>query len=174
MNAAVLLPPLPAAALPARVHDHTGRSYTVRALRPGDRAALEAFYAEFRPVRAAQGLPPEGEVRVRRWLDRILAAGEHLAVEDEGGLLGHAMLIPAEDPGAREYAIFLHQAVRGRGLGTAINRTAVELARAAGVRRMWLSVEPRNRAAVRSYEKAGWRFIPATLYAAELEMELTL
>jgi hypothetical protein len=35
-------------------------------------------------------------------------------------------------------------------------------------------VEPYNRPAVRSYEKAGFRFVPATIYSPEVEMELPL
>jgi hypothetical protein len=35
-------------------------------------------------------------------------------------------------------------------------------------------VEPRNRPAVRSYEKAGFRFRPETVFTPELEMELVL
>ena len=73
-----------------------------------------------------------------------------------------------------EYAIFLHQDVRGLGLGTRLNRLAVDVARGLGARRLWLSAEPANRAAVRSYEKAGWRYIPASLYSTELEMERIL
>jgi hypothetical protein len=35
-------------------------------------------------------------------------------------------------------------------------------------------VEPFNRAAVRSYEKAGFRRLPGTLWAPEIEMEASL
>jgi RimJ/RimL family protein N-acetyltransferase len=173
MIAAVLAPD-PSQALPATVMDKEERAFTVRSVGPGDRAAMEAFYDTFEPSRAAQGLPPQGAVRVARWLDRILPAGLHLAVERDGVLVGHAMLIPTEDPRVREYAIFLHQEYRGQGLGTEINRLAVALGRTQGATRLWLSVEPDNRAAIRSYEKAGWRYVPATLYSPELEMELVL
>jgi RimJ/RimL family protein N-acetyltransferase len=171
---AVVLPPEAVPALPVQLTDKEGRAFTVRPLRPEDRAALEAFYAGFEPARAAQGLPPQGEARIRRWLDRILATGLHVGVEHGPLLLGHAMLIATDDPQVSEYAIFLHQSVRGHGLGTEINRLVVALARGLGVHRLWLSVEPENRAAVRSYEKAGWRYLPATLYSPELEMELVL
>lgn len=174
MIVAVAPPTEPASLLPASLVDNQGRAFTARVVRPEDRPALEEFYATFEPVRAAQGLPPEGEARVARWLDRILPGGLHLAVEREGELVGHAMLISTDSERAVEYAIFLHQEVRGNGLGTEINRLAVDLARAQGTRRLWLSVEPDNRAAIRSYEKAGWRYIPATLYSSELEMELVL
>jgi RimJ/RimL family protein N-acetyltransferase len=148
--------------------------FTVRPLLSEDREALEQFYAEFEPKRAAQGLPPEGDARVHRWLETVLPAGVHLAVEHEGRLVGHAMLMPTERPQVSEYAIFLHQDVRGRGLGTEINRRSAEIARTMEVTRLWLSVEPHNRPAVRSYEKAGFRFRPGTIYSPEVEMEMDL
>jgi diamine N-acetyltransferase len=162
------------ALLPAHLHDKEGRPFTVRALEAGDRAALEAFYDAFDPKRAAQGLPPAGQARVARWLNQILAKGTHLAVERGGHLVGHAMLLAMDRPGVQEYAIFLAREVRGQGVGTQVNRVAVEVARATGVERLWLSVEPHNRAALRSYEKAGFTFVAATVYSPEVEMELVL
>jgi diamine N-acetyltransferase len=162
------------ALLPAHLHDKEGRPFTVRALEAGDRPALEAFYDAFDPKRAAQGLPPAGQARVARWLNQILAKGTHLAVERGGHLVGHAMLLAMDRPGMQEYAIFLAREVRGQGVGTQVNRVAVEVARASGVERLWLSVEPHNRAALRSYEKAGFTFVAATVYSPEVEMELVL
>lgn len=160
--------------LPALPHDKEGRDFSVRLLGPGDRAALDEFYDAFDPKRAAQGLPPAGRERIARWLSQILASGTHLAVERGGHLVGHAMLLPTERAGIREYAIFLAREVRGQGVGTQVGRLTVEVARALGLAGIWLSVEPQNRAAVRSYEKAGFRYVPATIYAPEVEMELTL
>jgi len=162
------------AVLPAHLHDKEGRPFTVRALQPRDRLALEAFYDAFDPKRAAQGLPPAGQARVARWLSQVLARGTHLAVERGGHLVGHAMLLPIDREGVQEYAIFLAREVRGQGVGTQVNRVMVELARAMGLSRLWLSVEPHNRAALRSYEKAGFTFVPATIYSPEVEMELVL
>jgi RimJ/RimL family protein N-acetyltransferase len=84
------------------------------------------------------------------------------------------MLMPTGKQGVREYAIFLDESVRGRGMGTQVNRLSAELARTLDLNRLWLSVEPHNRAAVRSYQKAGYRFRPATMYSPEFEMELEL
>ncbi|HEU0300489.1 MAG TPA: GNAT family N-acetyltransferase, partial [Longimicrobium sp.] len=126
------------------------------------------------PAPARGDHPPAGTARVARWLNGVLAGGEHLIVERERRLVGHAMLMPTADPGVREYAIFLDQSVRGRGMGTQVNRLAAELARALGLRRLWLSVEPQNRAALRSYLKAGFFFRPATVYSPEVEMEMDL
>jgi RimJ/RimL family protein N-acetyltransferase len=160
--------------LPAAVYDKENRVSAVRSYQPGDRELLERFYAEFTPKREAQGLPPEGAPRVARWLDSILSAGTHLLVEHEGRLVGHAMIIPTDRPGVSEYAIFLEEAVRGQGLGTEVNILTAQVARTMRIDRLWLSVEPRNRPAVRSYEKAGFRFKPETVFTPELEMELVL
>ena len=146
----------------------------VRPYRPEDRPLLDAFYDAFEPKRAAQGLPPEGPVRVARWLEGVLAGGDHLIVEMDGKLVGHAMLMPTGNPAVREYAIFLDRSVRGRGVGTQVNRLSAELGRTLRLDRLWLSVEPHNRAAVRSYQKAGYRFRPNTLYSPEFEMEMEL
>lgn len=166
--------PIRGMTLPVTLRDREGRVFSIRDYRPEDRPQLEVFYDAFEPKRAAQGLPPEGPGRIRRWLDGVLAGGTHLIVEVEGRLAGHAMLMPTGQAGVREYAIFLDQSVRGRGMGTQVNRVSVEVARTLDVDRLWLSVEPHNRPAVRSYQKAGYRFRTATLYSPELEMELEL
>ena len=154
--------------------DRTGNAFRVRELSATDRGALERFYEDFEPKRAAQGLPPEGPHRLQRWLNNILRDGIHLAVEREGELVGHALLVPTERPEVAEYAIFLDRDVRGRGVGTQVNRAAAGVARERGLRQLWLTVEPHNRAAVRSYEKAGFRFLPGTVFAPEAEMEMEL
>lgn len=145
-----------------------------RAYRPEDREPLARFYAEFEPKRAAQGLPPEGEDRIRRWLDAVLGLGIHLVALRAGALIGHAFVVPTERPGTGEYAVFISASERGRGIGTELNRAAADAAREAGLLRLWLSAEPRNRAAIRSYEKVGFRFRPETIYTSEIEMEMEL
>lgn len=163
----------PGRALPLTLTDRLGGEYVARHFEPGDRPELEKMYQDFEPKRRAQGLPPAGTDQVARWLDRILAGGIHLIVEVDGELRGHIMLIPLSD-GVMELANFLHQSVRGRGIGTALNLIIVEEARAHGVRRVWLSVEPSNRAALRSYRSAGFQLLPGSEWAQEVEMELVL
>jgi RimJ/RimL family protein N-acetyltransferase len=160
-------------ALPAALLDKEGRPFVVRRLRPDeDRVALEAMYRAFEPKRGAQGLPPV-EKGIARWLDSVLAGGEHFGVIVDGELLGHVMLLPIDETRV-ELANFLHQSIRNRGIGTWINRIALQAAQAAGRHRVWLCVEPFNRAAVRSYEKAGFRRLVGSLWAPEIEMEAEL
>jgi ribosomal protein S18 acetylase RimI-like enzyme len=108
------------------------------------------------------------------WLDQITTNGHHLvAATDDGSIIGHVMLVPIE-PGTVELASFVHQSARGQGLGTALARAAVQLARQHEYRRAWLSVEPSNRAAVRSYARAGFTRVPDSIWAPELEMAIDL
>jgi RimJ/RimL family protein N-acetyltransferase len=158
--------------LPATPVDREGRPYLVRRLGPEDRAALEAMYHAFEPKRGAQGLPPQPEA-LGPWLDRVLAAGAHLGVFVDNALLGHLMLLPISEDRV-ELANFLHQSIRNRGIGTAINRIALDVARRMGMKSVWLCVEPFNRAAVRSYERAGFRRLPGSLWQPEIEMEVDL
>lgn len=159
--------------LPALHTDKHGASFLVRAYQPADRAELERMYEDFEPKRAAQGLPAVAPEARRRWLDAVLASGAHVVVEVEGRIMGHGMLIPYEGSGA-ELANFLHQSVRDRGIGTALNQTLLDLGRRTAFERVWLSVEPSNRRAVRSYEKAGFRRRFTSGWAPELEMEVIL
>ncbi|HUF49376.1 MAG TPA: GNAT family N-acetyltransferase [Longimicrobiales bacterium] len=152
--------------------DKEGRPFTVRRLSAQDRRALEQMYSAFEPKRGAQGLPPH-EPGIRRWLDRVLEKGDHFVVDIDGALLGHVMLIPTGD-GKAELANFLHQSIRNRGIGTALNRMAVAAARDAGWSKVWLTVEPSNRAAVRSYQKAGFKRLAGSLWAPEMEMQADL
>ena len=172
MHTVASLSPQPPAP-PRRIRDKDGVSYDVRDFAPRDRAALEAFYEQFEPKRAAQGLPPKDRERIVRWLDSVLSQGTHLLTLLDGVLVGHALLVPTGQEGVSEYAVFLHRDHRGRGLGTELNRAAIEAAREAGLKGLWLSVEPHNRAALRSYEKAGFSLIPGTLFSSEAEMRIT-
>jgi ribosomal protein S18 acetylase RimI-like enzyme len=156
-----------------QVQDRQGASYIARDLEPGDREKLIAMYTDFEPKRAAQGLPPVGEAKIRIWLNRVLPKGRHVVIEANGLVRGHIMLMPHENEGL-ELANFLHQSIRGRGLGTALNGLALRLAQENGADRVWLSVELSNRAAVRSYENVGFRRVPGSLWLPEIEMVISL
>lgn len=150
--------------------DKAGGPFLIRPYRVEDRPGLSAMFDDFEPKRAAQGLPPADERARERWLDLVLDQGIHLIVEVDGVLRGHGMIIPfGEHRG--ELANFLHQSARDRGIGTALNRELLRRSADRGIRRVWLSVEPSNRAAVRSYEKVGFRRVPVTSWSPELEME---
>jgi ribosomal protein S18 acetylase RimI-like enzyme len=155
--------------------DKRGHTFSVRPYETRDLRELEEFYSTFEPKRGAQGLPPADAITTHRWLDRILNTGFHLLVDIEGRIAGHLMLIPVADrPDTLELANFLHQSVRNRGIGTIVNRLGAELALGAGASALWLSVEPSNKVAIRSYENAGFQRLAGSLWAPEIEMEMPL
>ncbi|MFE7558354.1 GNAT family N-acetyltransferase [Kitasatospora sp. NPDC057500] len=76
--------------------------------------------------------------------------------------VGVATLLP--DPAVRtaEYVVMLAPEARGRGLGTAATRLVLDYAfHITSLRMVWLKVLAPNRAAVRAYEKAGFRAVGA-------------
>lgn len=156
---------------PATHTDKLGETFVIRPFRDEDGAALMEMYDDFEPKRVAQGLPPGDVERRRRWLRDVLADGYHLVVEIDGAVVGHGMLLPFQE-GEAELANFLHQATRDRGIGTRLNQALLELGRELGMRRVWLSVEPFNRRAIRSYEKVGFQRRPMSPWAPEVEMEV--
>jgi diamine N-acetyltransferase len=158
--------------LPAERRDKDGNPFVVRLFTDDRREALDDFYRRFEPKRGAQGLPPSGDDRVARWLDMVLPDGVHLVAETADRLVGHGLLMPTGRTDVGEWAIFLEKEHRGRGIGTEMNRISVEVARLLELRKLWLSVEPHNRPAVRSYEKVGYRFLSSAIFSPEAEMEL--
>lgn len=147
-------------------------AFLVRGYRPADAGPLARFYRDFEPKRTAQGLPPADPARIDRWLAGVLDVGIHLVVVREDELIGHAFIAPTDRPGIGEYAVFLHHDHRGRGIGSEVNRVAVDAAREAGLNGLWLTVEPMNRAAIQSYRNAGFDFVFGTAYSTEPEMQL--
>ena len=158
---------------PATHTDKLGEPFVLRPYRERDRPSLKAMYDAFEPKRVAQGLPPADDTQRGRWLTSVLRAGHHLVVEKDGRVVGHGMLLPFQDRDA-ELANFLHQETRDRGIGTTHNRALLQLAGELGIRRVWLSVEPFNRRAIRSYEKVGFQRRPTSAWAPEVEMEVLL
>jgi RimJ/RimL family protein N-acetyltransferase len=151
--------------------DKLGESFVLRPYRESDLQNLEAMYDAFEPKRVAQGLPPSDRLQRTRWLTAVLGSGHHLVAEIGGRILGHGMLLPFREREA-ELANFLHQSARDRGIGTIMNAALLELGRELGLHRVWLSVEPFNRRAIRSYEKVGFQRRAMSPWAPEIEMEV--
>jgi GNAT superfamily N-acetyltransferase len=147
----------------------------IRQYRREDRPKLEAMYRGFEPKGAAEGLPPVRDEKIQRWLDYLDGQAHSLvafAGESEERISGHVILAGGED-GDLELALFVHQDFRGQGLGLALAQAAVREARRLGARRIWLTVTTENRAALRIYERCGFRALPGK-WLMELEMELLL
>ncbi|MFJ4093918.1 GNAT family N-acetyltransferase [Kitasatospora sp. NPDC089913] len=83
-------------------------------------------------------------------------------VGDAAVPVGVATLLPDAAVRTAEYVVMLAPEARGRGLGTAATRLALDYAfHITNLRMIWLKVLAPNRPAVRAYEKAGFRTVGA-------------
>ncbi|WP_017541080.1 GNAT family N-acetyltransferase [Nocardiopsis halophila] len=95
-------------------------------------------------------------------------AGEVLVAEDDGALLGTAMLqehrpsseVARSPEEAEVRALAVAPKARGRGVGGALVEALAERAAAAGAHRLVLSTQPAMAAARYIYEKQGFARIP--------------
>lgn len=91
-------------------------------------------------------------------------ANKFLLAYVKGSIVGYAMLRLADPPvdvlatkPVELARIYLDETVIGRGYGSALMRSCLELAQEAGHGTMWFGVWERNERAVRFYEK--WGFV---------------
>jgi len=158
---------------PVEFTDREDRRIEIRAYDGSDaeRDALATMYDAFDPSDRAQGIPPSQPDAVRDWLDTILGGDCHNVIAWNGEqAAGHATLVPESD--ATELAIFVHQRFQKAGIGTRLIETLLGHGEAHDVKRVWLTVERWNRAAVALYEKIGFETTNAESF--ELEMALRL
>jgi len=83
-----------------------------------------------------------------------------LVASDAAGLLGKALVFfNARTDIARLYSIAVSERARGQGLGAVLLAAVEKAARRRGSRRMRLEVSQQNPAAIRLYERHGYRRI---------------
>ncbi len=145
----------------------------ITACQPADLPDLEAMYATFEPLGAANGLPPVRADRRARWLRQLGLSADCLVARDEsGGVIGHAILARSAEDEA-ELAVFVHQDSRRRRLGSALTGAAVGLARERSYRRLWAAVSSGNEPAVRMVKRHGFHSVTEG-GGGDLEMELEI
>jgi aminoglycoside 6'-N-acetyltransferase len=133
-----------------------GERVLLRPLQVGDLPAVAAIQAE-PGVASRWGEPIEEDLRAK------VAGAEGVvpfAIELEGEIVGLIQYHEEEDPMYRHAGIdlFLSEHVQGRGLGTdAVRTMARHLIRERGHHRLVIDPAADNAAAIRAYEKAGFR-----------------
>ncbi|MFJ2027830.1 GNAT family N-acetyltransferase [Streptomyces sp. NPDC087897] len=108
-------------------------------------AAGHLFDAPPREEWAARFLAADGHVLLIAYLDDVPA----------GFVSGIEMLHPDKGTEMCLYELAVDDPYRRRGIGTALTRALVELARARGCYDVWVGVEPDNEAALTTYRSAG-------------------
>ncbi|HKK27210.1 MAG TPA: GNAT family N-acetyltransferase [Gemmatimonadota bacterium] len=138
---------------PFTLTDRTGRHVEFRPY-DGERDAVEAMYEAFDPADRAQGIPPATAEAREGWLDVLLPGPGVLAWHEER-VVGHAALVD-DMAGGHELVVFVLQGYRGTGIGTALVRSLLGLARVRGLGRIWLTVQRWNHPAIAVYHKTGF------------------
>lgn len=156
---------------PTTKTDAAGRSITIERADVGDLTGLVSMYIDFDPAQRAQGVPPSDADRVEPWVRTVLDAGVHVVARHGDDVVGHAMLVPDADT-SYELAIFVHQDYQGAGVGGRLIRHLLGAGSAAGIRRIWLTVERWNTPAIRLYQSVGFETVLAERF--DLEMALSL
>jgi RimJ/RimL family protein N-acetyltransferase len=141
----------------------SGRSWLIRPTRPDEDApelvAIRDEVAAERELMAA--VPGERTVLEESLALANLLSGGGLAVtlEVEGRIAGHLLAERRRGPYEQhrgDLSISIRSGYRGEGLGRALIDTAVDWARAVGLRKLSLGVFPGNTAAVALYRAAGF------------------
>lgn len=160
---------------PRSVEDAEGRTIEYRTVGSGETEDLVAMYRAFDPADRAQGIPPSGEERIREWVGALSADGVDVAAVHADRVVGHATLVPdgpPEESGAYELAVFVLGEYQGAGIGTELLRVLLGAGEAAGIERVWLTVEPWNAAAIRVYEKVGFEPTGSDRFEREFAIRL--
>lgn len=95
-----------------------------------------------------------------------------LVARADGELIGAMVLVTFPLPtGTRAWIedVVVDEAARGRGVGEALNRRAIELATAAGARTVDLTSRPSRAAANRLYRRLGFERRDTNVYRLELD-----
>lgn len=90
------------------------------------------------------------------WHRRIVDPGFVQLLASDGRDLGMAVVGPGRDGQGGLYGVWVDPSARGLGVGDALMRAAIEVARKAGYERIYLEVANNNAAAIALYARFGW------------------
>ena len=139
-----------------------GREVTIRALRPDDRtdmlAAIDSMSTQSlrRRFFGVKRSFSEQEIAYFLQLDFVNHVALVAVVEegDDGEIVGGARYVVVE-PGAAEIAFAVIDEFQGQGIGAALLRHVVGLARKAGLRELVAEVLPENAAMLKVFQRSG-------------------
>jgi len=136
-----------------------GRSVLVRMLKLEDNEKLVEMYAFLSSEALRWAMPPYTRETIERWLGNLQNLIAMVALDGDR-IVGHAQITKFVRPrrmGTADLLIYLHQDFHSVGLGTAMLTRLLELAKRDGLHRLNVDVMAENKAAVRLYEKLGFK-----------------
>lgn len=152
---------------PREFTDKQGRTIEIHRF-DGEVESLIDMYVQFNPEDRAQGIPPSSEDRITSWIENLLREECINVVAWYGNeIVGHATLVPDQSNGY-ELAIFVIRDYQESGIGTELIKALLGAGYEDNIKKVWLSVERWNDAAINLYRKVG--FEPMDSGSFELEM----
>jgi GNAT superfamily N-acetyltransferase len=139
--------------------DRAERPFFIFKAGPDELEALMEMYTCFYPRPGSQGLPPSDPAECHLWIEGLVERGiNFIATRGHKAPIGHVCLMPDLVRSEAEFMIFVAQADRKLGIGTALALKAIGCATEMGLVRIWLCVSSYNIAAIRLYLKVGFSF----------------
>jgi ribosomal protein S18 acetylase RimI-like enzyme len=121
-------------------------------------ADLPSCIDAMRAAHDADGYPTVWPTDPARWLTSRHADVAAWVADVEGTIVGHVALVQVDSdtPTSAVVRLFVHPAARGTGIGLSLMSAATDHARTRGTR-LVLEVADSGDAAIRLYERLGWR-----------------
>ena len=135
-----------------------GRQVSIRPYEANDFEKLVSMFASLSREALRYGSPPYDRARLGLWID--MKRNLLLLALDEERVIGVAAVAGSMRPrlkGVGDFATYVHQDYQKKGLGTEMTRLVLDQAKRGGFHRISLQVVVENVAAVKVYEKAGFR-----------------
>ena len=128
--------------------------FAVRPARPADGRAQAKLFAAV--AEEHDGIATEPPVDIDARAAQFARSADTSIVAVAGGRIIGGIHLEASRHGFAEIGMNVDRGWRGRGVGTALMRAAIELARSQGLHKLCLEVFPHNAAGVALYAKCGF------------------
>ena len=137
-----------------------GRTVKIRMFQPQDKDKLIEMYESLSSEAVRWGMPPYKRERLEEgWFRNLQNITAIVAFYDDK-IVGHAQIFKfshSRRKGTADLATYIHQDFQGVGLGTAMLRKLIELAKKEGLHRIGLQVVADNKLAIHLYQKMGFK-----------------
>ncbi|MGD9811641.1 MAG: N-acetyltransferase family protein [Sphingobium sp.] len=139
----------------------SGYRFHVRTAQEGDEAALDAFFTHVSPddlrfrFLTAVGHVPHGTIEAMTHVDHRKTEN-FLAVDDDGDVVGSAMIGADDNLEVAEVAISIHEDFRGRGIGWTLLDHVAAYARGRGFAKLQCIESRDNHAAIELEREMGF------------------
>ena len=142
-----------------RVKLKDGREVTIRFLTANDKEALFQMFSSMSSEALKWSMAPYTMEVIQRWINNIKNLIP-LVAEYNNRIVGYASIYKFQHPRRKEIgdlAIYLHQDFHNVGLGTAMMKKLLQLAKEHKMHKLELYVVEDNKAAVALYKKFGFK-----------------